>query len=161
MGGDVRMVVVDPPTSYMAGIDDHKNSELRSVLTPLKNWTGRVKAAVILITHVNKPGAQKAEAMNRVMGSAAWVTSVRAAFMFVPDPDDRTRQLFLPLKMNLGKKPQGMAYRIVDGDWAGKVEWLGKVDVTADQAMSKPPPRKRREVAAGEWLIERFREQRE
>ena len=39
--GDVRMVAIDPPTSYLGGVDDHKNSELRALLTPLKTSCAR------------------------------------------------------------------------------------------------------------------------
>jgi hypothetical protein len=166
MGPDVDIVVIDPPTSFLGNINDHRNAELRGALTPLKNWAADHRVAMGLITHCNKSDG-KLEAMSRVMGSVAWVTAVRAAFMFATDEHDESRQLFLPLKMNLARKPKGLAYRIVDaGDLLnpdmGRVEWLGEVETTADQAMrsrGKPKEEARGPVAA-KWLIDRFREKR-
>jgi putative DNA primase/helicase len=155
-----RLVVIDPPTSYLQGVDDHKNAELRAVLTPLKHWAARRRVAVILITHVNKSGGAKVEAMARVMGSVAWITGVRCAHMFVADPEDGTRQMFIPLKSNLGPKGKGLAYRIVGTPACAKIEWLGEVDLTADEAMNKERGLPRR-VVASQWLIERFGEKRE
>ena len=34
--GDCRLVIIDPVTSYLSGIDDHRNTELRGVLWPLQ-----------------------------------------------------------------------------------------------------------------------------
>lgn len=157
----VRLAVIDPPTAYLAGTDDHKNAELRQLLTPLQEWAQYWKCSIVFNTHINKGGAGKVEAMARVMGSVAWVNAVRAAHMFAKDPDDETRRFFVPMKNNLGPERKGLAYRLVsDGDRMAHVEWLGEIDTTADQAVS-PSRTKRREESAREWLIERFREKRE
>lgn len=157
-GQQVRLVVVDPPTAYLAGVDDHKNAELRALLSPLKNLAARHRLALIFNTHINK--AARLDAMHRVMGSVAWVNAVRAAHLFVRDPDDDTRRLFLPMKQNLGPERKGLAYRIVKTDALARVEWLGEVTTSADQAVNHLPSRPRKVVAA-EWLIEAFRRQRE
>lgn len=160
-GGEVRLVVIDPPTAYLAGVDDHKNAELRMLLSPLAAWAAKHKAAVVFNTHVNKGGAAKTEAIARVMGSVAWVNAVRAAHLFAKDAEEPERRVFIPMKSNLGKARKGLAYRLaeIDDDMA-KVEWLGEVDTTADQAASSFKPPKRSEVAK-EWLIGRFRQKRE
>jgi hypothetical protein len=159
--GNVALVVLDPPTSYLGDVDDHKNSELRGLLTPFKEWAARHNVAVIMITHVNKSGGAKVEAMARVMGSVAWVTGVRAAFMFVADPNNVGQQLFLPLKSNLGPKPKGIAYKIQKTNDLANVVWLGEVDTTADEALNNIGPRERRDVVASDWLIDRFRDRLE
>jgi len=160
----VKLVVIDPPTAYLGGVDDHNNAELRSLLSPLKSWAARHRVAVIFNTHVNKGGAGKAEAMMRVMGSVAWVNAVRAAFMFARDPDDIDRVLFVPMKMNIAKRRKGLAYRIAsltdELDGPAKVEWLGEVDITADEAVGTGGGKPRR-VVASEWLVDRFREKLE
>ncbi len=153
-GGDVRLVIIDPPTSFLADIDDHKNAQLRAVLTSFKDWAKRQRVAVILITHVNKGGANKVEAMARVMGSVAWCTGVRTAYMFAADPNDDSRFLFCCLKNNLGPKAPTQAYRIIQGEKVGRVEWLGEVDTTADEALASKG--KNRKVVASEWLIGKF-----
>ncbi len=151
---DTRLIVVDPPASYMAGVDDHKNAEIRSILTPLKLWASQRSVAIIFNTHVNKAVANL-DAASRVMGSAAWVNAVRAAHMFVRDSDDKDRVIFAPIKMNVGKRPMGMTYRIVQaGNNASRprIEWIELVDQTADEALAGDKRITPRMIAA-EWLV--------
>jgi hypothetical protein len=155
-GDGVKFIAIDPPTAYLGGADDHKNAELRQLLTPLKTLASELVVAIIFNTHVNKPQGQKVEAMMRVMGSVAWVNAVRAAHMFARDPEDHERRLFVGMKMNIGKEKKGLAYKIVDAaDDMGRVEWLGEVDTTADEAVNSTRPKKRG-VIASEWLEQFF-----
>ena len=39
--GDCKLIVVDPVSAYLGGTDDHRNSELRGVLSPLKAMAER------------------------------------------------------------------------------------------------------------------------
>lgn len=160
LGNDTRLVVIDPPTSYLGDINDHKNAELRRLLTPLKNWAAEKRVAMIFNTHVNKPSGQKVEAMMRVMGSVAWVNAVRAAHMFTKDPEDHERRLFVGMKLNIGRERKGLAYKIkaLPEDRA-TVEWLGEVDVTADEAMNREKPKRR--VIASVWLEGFFQDRHE
>jgi putative DNA primase/helicase len=154
-GPGVRFVAIDPPTAFLGGVDDHKNSELRGLLSPLKSWAAKHRVAVVFNTHVNKPQGAKVEAMMRVMGSVAWVNAVRAAHMFARDPEDPERRLCVPMKLNIGKEKKGLAYRIVEAGELARVEWLGSVDTTADEAVNKER-RQGREVEAGEFLRDLF-----
>ncbi len=162
MGSGVLMVAIDPPTSYLGKVDDHRNAELRGLLTPLKRWARDQNVALVFVTHVNKPGAHKIEALSRVMGSVAWVAAVRSAHMFCPDPEKPSRHLYLPLKVNNAKKRKGLAYEIVStqGDMA-TLRWLEEVSISADDAMNQIMPRKSAGQSAVEWLMDRFREKTE
>ncbi len=158
---EVRLVVIDPPSSYLGGIDENKNAELRSILTPLKNWSAEYRLSIVFNTHLNKGGNQnKVEAMLRVMGSAAWVNAVRAAHLFTKDPDDPERRLFVSLKSNIGKERQGIAYEIeaLSGELA-RIKWGKLVDTTAEQAMSREKFSPTA-MQAAKWLAERFMERR-
>jgi hypothetical protein len=93
------------------------------------------------------------------MGSVAWVNAVRAAHMFAKDPDDPSRRIFVGMKLNIGKERNGLAYRIVETETLARVEWLGEVDVTADEAVGGDK-KKSRGVVAVEWLADQFRKQR-
>ncbi len=163
IGPDCRLVVIDPPSSFLTeGIDDHKNSDLRRLLTPLQSWAAEKRVSLIFNTHLNKAVGSK-DAMMRVTGSVAWVNAVRAAHLFARDPEDPERRFFVPMKMNLAPERSGLAYRIVASGGLAKVQWLGEIDVTANDAAAGVSGEKLtpREEAAVEWLVEMFREQRE
>lgn len=160
MGGDVRLIAIDPPTAYLGGVNDHKNAELRQLLTPLKSLAAERRVAIIFNTHVSKPQGAKVEAMMRVMGSVAWVNAVRAAHMFARDPNDPERRLFVGMKNNLGPEQKGLAYKLTASGNLAKIEWLGQVDTTADEAINNAP-RERRDVTASEFLVELFRQKLE
>lgn len=159
-GPSVRFVAIDPPTAFLGDVNDHKNAELRGLLSPLKSWAGKHRIAVVFNTHVTKPQASKVDAMMRVMGSVAWVNAVRAAFMFAVDPDDAERCLFVPMKMNVGKRRKGLAYQLQITDTLARIEWKGEVDTTADEAMNKQKKETKGSLAS-EWLVDRFREKLE
>ncbi|HYE76829.1 MAG TPA: AAA family ATPase, partial [bacterium] len=156
--GGVSLVVIDPPTNFLADTDEHKNSEVRQLVMRVVEWALGRDLAVVFILHVNKQTGKGVEALNRVMGSVAWVTTARIAHTFCTDPNDPTRALWVPLKNNLGPLGKAVAYRIGNADGAARVEWLEEVDTTADEALGHSAPRERRDVVAAEWLIERFRE---
>jgi hypothetical protein len=161
IGPRLRFVGIDPPSCFLGEADDHKNAEVRALLSPLKSWAARRRLAVVFNTHFNKTGGAKVEAVQRVMASVAWVNAVRAAHAFAPDPDDPDKVLFLPMKMNLAKKKKGLVYRILETkDDMAKVEWCGEVDVTADEAVNRER-RKKRNVIAAEWLELLFGERSE
>lgn len=156
--GGVSLVMIDPPTNFLDDVDEHKNSEVRQLVMKVVEWCFGRDLAVLFVLHVNKQTGKGVEAINRVMGSVAWVSTARIAHSFCLDPDDPTRGLWMPTKSNLGQLPKGLAYRIEEG---GKVAWLGEVDITADEAMSAGPKERKRSVVASDWLVERFREKRE
>lgn len=156
MGGETRFVGIDPPTAYLGGVNDHKNAELRGLLTPLMLWAKKHRLSVVFNTHVNKPQGAKVEAMMRVMGSVAWVNAMRSAYMFAKDPADHERRLFVGMKNNLGGEKKGLAYRIEPTAALARLNWLGEVDTTADDAMNNQATKKKRSVIACEWLAELF-----
>lgn len=166
LGDDLKLVVIDPPTSYLAGTNDHKNAELRQLLTPLATWAAERGVAVVFISHVSKPQGAKVEAVMRVLGSVAWINAVRAAHMFVADPDDPDKRLFIGMKQNLSKRKNGLRYEIVSVDpekeyGPAKVVWHGEVDWTADEALNSSPSENKRESSketAREFIIAKLRE---
>jgi hypothetical protein len=176
----VRLVVIDPAGAYVGatGVDDHKDSELRSLLGPLAELAARARVTVVLVKHLTKGTTPKA--VYRVSGSAGYINSLRAGFVVAPDGDDEHKKLFLPIKFNLGPKPVGLAYRLlplgqaerdaVIRDYGGhlgpadqqrladqlfRVAWLGAVDVDADRLFAEQSRRDRgpgRVRQAADWL---------
>jgi hypothetical protein len=138
---DARLVIIDPITAYLGGVDTHRHSDVRGVLGLVADLAARNRVAVVVISHWNKTGA--GSAMNRITGSGAFVAAVRAAFMVARDPDDNsdTRRLFVPIKNNLAPRGDGLAFRLEQhliGDIvASAIAWENeKVTRTADEILA-------------------------
>ncbi len=106
---DVRLIIIDPVSSYLGKVDSHKNADVRSVLEPLGQLATRAGCAVVCNNHHSKGGG---DANSRVIGSVAFVNQARTAFAVIPDADDEGRRLFIPSKMNIAAMGDGLAYRI-------------------------------------------------
>lgn len=141
--GDVAMVVIDPISAYLGGADSHNNAEVRALLAPLSNLAAEHGVAVVAVSHLNKGGNN--EALMRVTGSLAFVAAARSAFIVVGDKEAPERRLFLPLKNNLGRDQDGLAFSIQSAALSGpagriessKIVWEGAaVTITADEAMA-------------------------
>jgi hypothetical protein len=179
----VRLVIIDPAGAYIgkAGVDDYKDSELRSLLDPMAELAARCRVTILIVKHLVKGATAKA--IHKVAGSAGYINGVRAAFVVLPDSEseDQDRRLFLPLKFNLGPKPSGLAYRCqslsseeqietlslspfhhLDADDCKRLgaqlfrlEWLGAVTVDADAALAETAKHDRdpnKVDRAAEWL---------
>ena len=106
---NIRLIIIDPVSSYLGPVDSHKNADVRAVLEPLGEMAARMRVAIICNNHFSK-GAGSAN--NRVIGSVAFVNQARAAFIVTPDENDDTRMLLIPSKMNIAPIRHGLAYRI-------------------------------------------------
>jgi len=113
--GNVKLIIVDPISAYLGKTDSHRNSDVRSVLTPIVDFAEDIGACMLCVTHLNK-GRQGTSAMNRVTGSIAFVAASRASYVVTKDPDDPDLRLMLPLKNNLAKDTFGFAYKIEEKD---------------------------------------------
>jgi hypothetical protein len=138
--GDVRLVIIDPVSSYLGKVDSHKNAEVRTVLEPIGEMASRLRVAVVAVTHFSKGTGSSAN--HRIIGSIAFVAAARAAFIVSRDPDDENRRLFVPSKNNLGPDRDGLAFRIETRDVgrgiiAPAVSWDSEpVKRTADEILS-------------------------
>jgi hypothetical protein len=146
---DVRVLIVDPLTSYLGKADSHKNAEVRAVLGPLCQLASEHDLTIIGISHFNK--GKEGAAITKTSGSMAFVAQARSVWTHIPDADDPDRILWLPVKMNLCQKPPGLAYRLANN----RVEWeLGEVNLTADEAVNAQTsgPKRDRVAEAAAWL---------
>ena len=153
--GDVRLVVLDPVSAYLGGVDTHSNADMREVLAPLRGVAERTGVAVVAISHLTKRA--DAAVLYRAMGSLAFVAAARAVWAVGPDRQTPGRLLFLPVKCNLAGGVTGLAYRIVGSAADPTVPVLaweaGPVELSAEEALrvARAPSLTRRD-AAGAWL---------
>lgn len=152
--GNVKLISIDPISSYLGGdIDSHNNTELRAALDPVTAMAEATGAAVVSITHFNK-ASKGVSALNRIMGSVAFTAAPRAAFVVLRDDENDAKRLFLPVKLNLASVDDayGMSFEIennVDTGlldrrdpnnlrkiFAPRVKWLERVGKTADAVLA-------------------------
>lgn len=106
-------VVMDPVTAYLGpDVNSHKETEVRAVLGPLQMMAERTGIALAMLMHLNK--GTGVSALYRAVGSIAFPAVARVVLGVAPDPNDEDgkRRLLLPIKMNIGKLPEGIGYRI-------------------------------------------------
>lgn len=158
---DCRLVIVDPVSAYLHGIDSHVNADVRSVFGPLADLASRRRVAIVAVTHLRKG---EGAAIYRAMGSLAFVAAARAVWAVGKDHKDPTgrRRLFLPVKNNISADGTGLAFRLEPADnKTAVIAWHAEpVTTSADEALTSSDrrrgPEPEAQEAAVEWLQERL-----
>lgn len=138
---DCRLVVIDPISAFCGNTDEHKNADVRRLLHPLSELAAKHNVAVVLVSHLRKSAGS---ALQRAMGSLAFVAAARSAWTISKDKADERRRLFLPAKNNLGNDVTGLAFTITARHTGGApcVLWeADAVHLTADEALGEQAKR--------------------
>src|SRR5262249_20073749 len=111
--GNVVLVIIDPVSAYLGvgKVDNRSASDVRGVLTPLKNMAEELHVAVIGIAHFNKKDDIKS-ALLRVSDSIAYVAAARHVYAVVDDPENKECKLFVKAKNNLARDTKALRYGI-------------------------------------------------
>lgn len=127
--GDVRAIFFDPLNGYLGQINAYSDSETRGVLIPLQNIAKKYDLAVFGLCHLNKK--TDLSAVDRVLGSVAFVNTARSVWFITWDKETDTRYLTKE-KSNYSVNPTNLSFRIIDG----AVAFLeGTTDKTADDVL--------------------------
>jgi hypothetical protein len=109
--GDIRLLVVDPVVSAVAG-DSNKNAETRRALQPMVDLAASLRAAVLGISHFTKGSAGR-DPVERVTGSLAFGALARVVLCAVKvKTDDEDRRILARAKSNIGPDDGGFEYSI-------------------------------------------------
>lgn len=108
--GNVSLVIVDPISSFVVGMDSNDGSAVRSVTDPLISLAADLGVCVLCIAHNNKSGANRKD-IDRVAGSKQWVAAARMVYSVERDPNDSDRRLVMPIKSNLSTVARGFAFK--------------------------------------------------
>lgn len=135
---DVRWIVIDPLMAFLPSVDAHRDNEVRTVLQPLVIMARRTGVAITTVRHLNK---STTKAMYKGGGSIAFVGAARASYLVGPHPEDETQRALACVKMNVARKPDTLAYRIVTDDdadmprvvWSDDPVGLGADDIVDGQ----------------------------
>lgn len=116
-----EIVIIDPLTSYLGGVNMYVANEVRDVLKPLKELAQKYNCAIVFIMHLNKNSGTSAT--NRTLGSVDFVSIARSVLLVTEDPQDKTKRLLIPVKTNLMKESEkrALCYKINDN---GSLEWV-------------------------------------
>jgi putative DNA primase/helicase len=119
--GDVRLLIVDPVVSAIAG-DSHKNAEVRRGLQPLVDLATAMHCALIGITHFSK-GTGGRDPVERLTGSLAFGALARIVLVAARHQDEndqgRTIRLLLRAKSNIGPDDGGFEYDLRQAELPG------------------------------------------
>ncbi len=146
--GNVKLIIIDPITAYIGNLQENKSSQVRNFLLQLGKLADKYNLAILLNTHTRKHSGNESggSAADEIIGSSAWKNTVRQVFTITVDPDNKDRVLVHCPKSNCGPKPEAFDYTIesIDIEHEGnkintsRIKLLsGKIDIDADEAMSK------------------------
>jgi putative DNA primase/helicase len=166
--GNVVLVIIDPVSAYLGvgKVDSRSATDVRGMLTPLKEMAEELHVAVIGIAHFNKKDDIKS-ALLRVSDSIAYVAAARHVYAALDDPEDKDSKLFVKAKNNLARDTKalryGMGVKVVGHDQrlgvdieAPFIVWHPQhVEITANEAMQAAEGRTAKREAR-EFLLERL-----
>jgi AAA domain len=162
---DMKALVIDVLSSFTGErIDSHNDASVRRMLTPLKEIAEATGCLIIVIRHLTK--GRGGRAIYAGQGSIAYGAAARSVLTAAIHPNDPDVFVLAVTKGNLAPKDwrATLAYRLhsvpfdFDDETVGtvaKVEWLGVVEITADEAVSPTSEDDRSALDdAAEWLVE-------
>jgi len=104
--GNVVLIIIDPVTAYLGvgKVDSFRATDVRAILSPLKELAEELRVCVLGIMHFNK----KIDVTNillRISDSLAYGAAARHVYAVINDPDNQ-RRLFVRGKNNLAHHDQ-------------------------------------------------------
>ena len=129
------LVVFDPIQSYLGqGVQMNRAEQVRPLLDGLGALAKELDMAVLLISHMSKPGPGVCSALDRLLGSSDFRNAARSIVIVGRDPDSPDTRVFAHAKNSLGVPGVSQRYHIRDN---GTVAYDGPCDLTADRIIQE------------------------
>lgn len=128
---EAKVLVLDPIQAFIGeNIDMNRANVVRPRMNKLKELAASTGCAILLVGHLNKNSGGKAS--YRGLGSIDFSAAARSILVIGRAPDDDSVRVLAHQKSNLGPLGDSLGFTLNDG----RVEWIGKYDMTADELMS-------------------------
>lgn len=135
---DATLVTIDPLLTALDGrFDTHKDADVKRALRPLTLLAADVGVALLGVRHPSKGDKR---AIHRAGGSIGITGTARVSTYLAVDPDDPERRLLLPVKSNLGARPEAWGFAIISQDGMPRIAWdETSRRLTADDVLAQEP----------------------
>lgn len=144
------LIVFDPIQSYLGqGVQMNRAEQVRPLLDGLGALAKELDMAVVLISHMSKPGPGVASALDRLLGSSDFRNAARSILIVGKDPDHPDTRVAAHAKNSLGVPGESQQYHICEN---GTVAYDGPCALTADRIIrdtGDAQPRNRPAAALG------------
>ena len=125
------LIVFDPIQSYLGqGVQMNRAEQVRPLLDGLGALAKELDMAVVLISHMSKPGPGVASALDRLLGSSDFRNAARSILIVGRDPDHPDTRVVAHAKNSLGVPGESQQYHICEN---GTVAYDGPCALTADR----------------------------
>lgn len=144
------LIVFDPIQSYLGqGVQMNRAEQVRPLLDALGALAKELDMAVVLISHMSKPGPGVSSALDRLLGSSDFRNAARSILIVGRDPDHPDTRVVAHAKNSLGMPGESQQYHICEN---GTVAYDGPCSLTADRIIRETgegQPRTRPAAALG------------
>jgi len=138
----IRLLIVDPISSFLGSADLNKEKEVRRVLTPFAQLAHETGIAVVAVAHFNKTVG--VSGIHKIGGAVALVGVPRMVWGLAKNDENPELRLMAKIKGNVSGKESGLSYKIATRkvDIQGKptevavISWEGTTNKTLDEVLS-------------------------
>lgn len=144
------LLVVDPLSPYLGGINSHKEAAVRRVLEPLAHVAAETHTAFLLIRHLNK--SEQQQVILRAAGSIGITGTVRSEIMVGANPKNQAEKAIIQMMNNVSDLKPAIGFEIN----GGAIHFSGRSDLILEDIAQGGSGRAPKREAAIDFLEERL-----
>jgi hypothetical protein len=137
-----RLLIVDPLTAFLAGVDINREQDIRKVLMLLSSLAREHGCTLICVRHLNK--WLFGNALYRGGGSIGVIGHARTGLLVAQAPDNEDERILAVAKSNPGRMPASLRFALAHEEGACphascRIRWLGAAPFRARDLAVRPP----------------------